>query len=181
MIPDSTDLTPAGLKTQEEKLINGGFPPARLAALPTKVLGVNTRTFTYGGPQPTSNPDLTIWALGNALKTCSNKVLDLIDLSKPVRQLEIRMRPKVFGQEKRPCTVTFNGSQNADALLRHLFGDDREPSQHCVKCREGKGALVGCVVTKGIESCANCDWNRSGPPCSLCPRMYLNNHSSIHF
>ncbi|KAH6981373.1 hypothetical protein EDB80DRAFT_255377 [Ilyonectria destructans] len=82
MIPDSTDLTPAGLKTQEEKLINGGFPPARLAALPTKVLGVNTRTFTYGGPQPTSNPDLTIWAVGNALKTCSNKVLDLIDLSK---------------------------------------------------------------------------------------------------
>jgi hypothetical protein len=58
-----------------------------------------------------------------------------------------------------------------------LYGDAREPPEQCAKCREGKGALVGCVVIKGIESCANCSWNRSGGPCSCCPRMCTGHDS----
>lgn len=66
------------------------------------------------------------------------------------------MKNGAFGREKEPFSITFNNSQKADALLRHLYGDAREPSEQCAKCREGKGALVGRVVITGIESCANC-------------------------
>ncbi|KAI8716544.1 hypothetical protein NCS52_00948500 [Fusarium sp. LHS14.1] len=169
MTPDSTDLTPAELEAQDAQLIRAGFYAARLELFPRHVLGINTRTILYGDDQPTSNPELTAWALGNALMKCSGKFLSQIDTTKPVRPLEIRMKNRAYGREKEPFSITFNGSQNADALLRHLYGDAGEPSEQCSKCREGKGALVECVVIKGIESCAKCSWNRSGGPCSFCP------------
>lgn len=52
-----------------------GFPSKRRHLLPKEILGVETRSFDHEAPQPTTNPDLTVWALMNALKQCSSRVI----------------------------------------------------------------------------------------------------------
>lgn len=54
-----------------------GFPSKRRHLLPKEILGVETRSFDHEAPQPTTNPDLTVWALMNALKQCSSRVIPL--------------------------------------------------------------------------------------------------------
>lgn len=70
----------ASASIESEPLI--GFPSNRLGFLPKEILGVETRVFNHEAPQPATNPDLTVWALMNALKTCSSRVLPLLSLEK---------------------------------------------------------------------------------------------------
>lgn len=72
-----------------------------------------------------------------------------------------------------PYTLNLQRSQNCDAMVRHLFGEERQ--ERCTRCVQGKGALLGCITTSSSKVCTNCDWNRSGI-CSLSstePRQYL--------
>ena len=82
MTPGSTDSTPVELEAQDAQLRGPGFFAARLERLPRQVLGINTRNIPYGDVKPTSNPELTVWALGNALVKCSGKFLSRIDTTK---------------------------------------------------------------------------------------------------
>ncbi|KAJ3536389.1 hypothetical protein NM208_g6745 [Fusarium decemcellulare] len=67
-----------------------------------------------------------------------------------------------------PYVLNFNSSQNCDAMIRHLYGEERSNGDSCSKCRQDQGGLVGCVVYSDMHAnCANCDWNRSGKGCSL--------------
>ncbi|VZI05822.1 unnamed protein product, partial [Fusarium fujikuroi] len=62
-------------------------------------------------------------------------------------------------------TLKFS-SQNADAMLRHLYGFVMPESLPCNKCMSGNGALAHCRVMALSEGCANCLWNHLGPNCS---------------
>ncbi|KAH7137879.1 hypothetical protein EDB81DRAFT_901722 [Dactylonectria macrodidyma] len=140
----------ASASTEPEPLI--GFPSSRLCFLPKEIFGIETRVFDHEAAQPDANPDLTVWALMNALKHCSTRVLPILELNKPARELELRSR------------------QNCDAMIRHLMGDEREAQDCCTRCAQKKGALIGCIVAEGSTICGNCDWNRSGLGCSLASR-----------
>jgi hypothetical protein len=79
--------------------------------------------------------------------------------------------------KQNPYVLNFSRSQNCDAMIRHLMGDEREAQDCCTRCAQKKGALIGCIVAEGSTICGNCDWNRSGLGCSLAShsesRMYL--------
>ncbi|KAH7112053.1 hypothetical protein EDB81DRAFT_828982 [Dactylonectria macrodidyma] len=138
--------------------------------LPKKVHDIDTYDFAYKTEMPDSNPDITVWALLNALKGCTTKGLEAIDPDKAPRLLEVRTKKKKKSKEEEPYTMNFAGGQNCDAMLRHLYGDEREDTDRCNKCTKNLGALKGCMVIEGVSSCANCDWNRSGAACSLTKR-----------
>ncbi|KAF4469186.1 hypothetical protein FALBO_3915 [Fusarium albosuccineum] len=167
-----------------------GFSQGRSHLVPEAVFGVPTRTFPYTSNQPEKNPDLTVWALMRAVAGCSGKVaralppkqffihalssikppLPLVNAPKPVRQLQIRSKPNPMssGLGSLPYVLNFNSSQNCDAMIRHLYGEERSNGDSCSKCRQDQGGLVGCVVYSDMHAnCANCDWNRSGKGCSL--------------
>lgn len=70
----------ASASTEPEPLI--GFPSSRLCFLPKEIFGIETRVFDHEAAQPDANPDLTVWALMNALKHCSTRVLPILELNK---------------------------------------------------------------------------------------------------
>ncbi|KAH6953676.1 hypothetical protein BKA56DRAFT_638335 [Ilyonectria sp. MPI-CAGE-AT-0026] len=135
--------------------------------LPKEILGIDTRTFAYKVEQPESNPDLTVWALINALKGSTTKGQSAVDSTKTVRELRVRVKSSNKSLEDTPYTLNFASRQNCDAMLRHLYGDEREDTERCLKCTKRNGALIGCVVSETNPACANCDWNRSGAACSF--------------
>lgn len=63
-------------------LLREDFGEEKSSKLPKEVLEIDTCTFTYKGEQPTENPDLTVWALMNALKGSSKKGFAAIDSTK---------------------------------------------------------------------------------------------------
>ncbi|KAF5005435.1 hypothetical protein FDECE_8100 [Fusarium decemcellulare] len=147
-----------------------GFSQGRSHLVPEAVFGVPTRTFPYTSNQPEKNPDLTVWALMRAVAGCSGKVARALPRKQPVRQLQIRSKPNPMssGLGSLPYVLNFNSSQNCDAMIRHLYGEERSNGDSCSKCRQDQGGLVGCVVYSDMHAnCANCDWNRSGKGCSL--------------
>ncbi|SCN81561.1 uncharacterized protein FFE2_04653 [Fusarium fujikuroi] len=75
------------------------------------------------------------------------------------------LRKKKGKNLKAEYTLKFS-SQNANAILRHLYGFIIPESLPCNKCISGNGALTYCRVTAPSEGCANCLWNHSGPNCS---------------
>ncbi|KAH7132721.1 hypothetical protein EDB81DRAFT_619218, partial [Dactylonectria macrodidyma] len=147
-----------------------GFPSKRRHLLPKEILGVETRSFDHEAPQPTTNPDLTVWALMNALKQCSSRVIPLPRQdqasinSPPIRELQVRTKLDMQSMVETPYTLNLQRSQNCDAMVRHLFGEERQ--ERCTRCVQGKGALLGCITTSSSKVCTNCDWNWSGI-CSL--------------
>ncbi|KAH6951116.1 hypothetical protein BKA56DRAFT_606089 [Ilyonectria sp. MPI-CAGE-AT-0026] len=132
----------ASASTEPEPLI--GFPSSRLCFLPKEIFGIETRVFDHEAAQPDANPDLT-----------------------PVRELELRSRYDMRSLKQNPYVLNFSRSQNCDAMIRHLMGDEREAQDCCTRCAQKKGALIGCIVAEGSTICGNCDWNRSGLGCSL--------------
>ncbi|KAH7109408.1 hypothetical protein B0J13DRAFT_613213 [Dactylonectria estremocensis] len=158
----------ASTSTEPEPLI--GFPSSRLCFLPKEIFGIETRVFDHEAAQPDANPDLTVWALMNALKHCSTRVLPILELNKPARELELRSRYDMRSLKQNPYVLNFSRSQNCDAMIRHLMGDEREAQDCCTRCAQKKGALIGCIVAEGSTICGNCDWNRSGLGCSLASR-----------
>ncbi|KAM0426527.1 hypothetical protein ACHAPT_008219 [Fusarium lateritium] len=144
------------------------YPPARGRYVPATVFGVQTSTFNYNCPLPPANPDLTVWVLMHAINGCSSKVIKLLSEGRPVRQLELRTKVDSRSLKPIPYNINLRNSQNCDAMIRHLYGEELDEEDQCVKCKDAKGALVGCVVCPDIvPNCANCDWNRSGGQCSL--------------
>lgn len=87
---------------------------------------------------------------------------------KPVRQLELRTKVDSRSLKPIPYNINLRNSQNCDAMIRHLYGEELDEEDQCAKCKDSKGALIGCIVCPDIvPNCANCDWNRSGGQCSL--------------
>ncbi|KAH7124691.1 hypothetical protein EDB81DRAFT_951668 [Dactylonectria macrodidyma] len=144
-----------------------GFDPARAQHLPAKVLGVRTATFSYDAEQPTTNPDFSVWLLMNAVKGASSVGIPAIDKTKEIRSVIMNTKTDAH-LKSTPYKVNLRNSQNCDAILRYMYGDEREGTDRCSKCMAAKGALPKCVIW-GTFSCANCDWNRSGAVCSLAP------------
>lgn len=136
--------------------------------LPKTVFDIDTYTFPYKSERPDKNPELTVWALLNAFKGCTVKGLEAADRDKEVRLLEVRTKKSKATTANEPYSLNFSSGQNCDAMLRHLFGTERDDMEVCEKCRKENGALKGCITTREPNSaCANCDWNRSGAPCSF--------------
>ncbi|KAJ4327839.1 hypothetical protein N0V84_001649 [Fusarium piperis] len=145
-----------------------GYPSARGRYVPPTVFGVETSTFDYNAPLPTANPDLTVWVLMNAINGCSSKVIKLLTEGQPIRQLELRNKVDSRSLKPIPYNINLRNSQNCDAMIRHLYGEELDEEDQCTKCKDSKGALIGCIVCPEIvPNCANCDWNRSGGQCSL--------------
>lgn len=59
--------------------------------LPKEILGIDTRTFAYKVEQPESNPDLTVWALINALKGSTTKGQSAVDSTKVLGSILARL------------------------------------------------------------------------------------------
>ncbi|KAH8659691.1 hypothetical protein BGZ61DRAFT_370052 [Ilyonectria robusta] len=171
----------ASASADPDSLIGIGFPSSRLRFLPEEVLGIKTRVFNHEARQPATNPDLTVWALMNALKNCSSRVFPLLSLNKPVRELQIRARYDMRNAQPTPYVLNFTRSQNSDAMIRHLFGEELEAEESCDRCAQDKGALIGCITTESSKICSNCDWNRSGLGCSLSSRSESRKFPSIPY
>ncbi|SCO15398.1 uncharacterized protein FFB20_14734 [Fusarium fujikuroi] len=136
--------------------------------LAEEVNGIPTPTFDYKAERPPANPQLTIWAYMNALKNCSYKGLTHVKFDEnelPEEPNSLFLRKKKGKNLEAEYTLKFS-SQNADAMLRHLYGFVMPESLPCNKCMSGNGALAHCRVTAPSEGCANCLWNHSGPNCS---------------
>ncbi|KAL2672614.1 hypothetical protein Neosp_013327 [[Neocosmospora] mangrovei] len=145
-----------------------GYPSARARYVPATVFGVQTSSFDYNALLPSANPELTVWALMHAINGCSSKVIKILSERRPVRQLELRTKVDSRSLKPVPYNINLRNSQNCDAMIRHLYGEELEEEDQCAKCKDSKGALIGCVVCPDIvANCANCDWNRSGGQCSL--------------
>ncbi|RSL60472.1 hypothetical protein CEP54_006776 [Fusarium duplospermum] len=145
-----------------------GYPSARARYVHETIFGVQTSTFDYNGPLPTANPDLTVWVLMHAINGCSSKVIKLLTEGQPIRQLELRTKVDSRSLKPIPYNINLRNSQNCDAMIRHLYGEELDEEDQCTKCKDSKGALIGCVVCPNVvPNCANCDWNRSGGQCSL--------------
>ncbi|KAG5810058.1 hypothetical protein H9Q74_006419 [Fusarium xylarioides] len=141
----------------------------RFKYLPEEIHGKGTGDFDWTVKRPTTQPDLTIWVFYHALKKCSYKGIEAIYLDiqgEPTEPCELKLREFKKGTMD-PYAMTFS-SQNADAMLRHLYGILRSESEVCDKCKKENGALAECRVhLSKLTGCANCDWNHSGPQCSL--------------
>ncbi|KAI7771392.1 hypothetical protein LZL87_014381 [Fusarium oxysporum] len=136
--------------------------------LAEEVDGIPTPTFDYKAERPPANPELTIWAYMNALKKCSYKGLEHIkfdDDELPEEPNTLFLRKKKGKNPGAEYILNFS-QQNADAMLRHMYGNVLPQSLPCVKCQAGNGALAHCYITNPYEGCANCLWNHSGPSCS---------------
>lgn len=136
--------------------------------LAEECFGIPTYTFDYKIARPASNPELTIWAYMNALKKCSHKGLEhvLFGIDElPEEPNTLFLRKKKGKNSEAEYVLNFS-QQNADAMLRHLYGALLPQSIPCNKCQAGNGALAHCYITNKDEGCANCLWNHSGPVCS---------------
>ncbi|KAH7253220.1 hypothetical protein B0J15DRAFT_560369 [Fusarium solani] len=133
-----------------------GYPSARARYVPATVFGVETSSFDYNSPLPTANPDLTVWVLMHAINGCSSKVIKLLSEGRPVRQLELRTKVDSRSLKPIPYNINLRNSQNCDAMIRHLYGEELDEEDQCAKCKDSKGALIGCVVCPDIvPNCAN--------------------------
>ncbi|SCO20171.1 uncharacterized protein FFB20_15883 [Fusarium fujikuroi] len=140
----------------------------KLEADPEEVNGIPTSTFDYKAERPPANLQLTIWAYMNALKNCSYKGLTYVKFDEnelPEEPNLLFLRKKKGKNLEAEYTLKFS-LQNADAMLRHLYGFVMPESLLCNKCMSGNGALAHCRVTALSEGCANCLWNHLGPNCS---------------
>ncbi|KAF5987744.1 hypothetical protein FCOIX_798 [Fusarium coicis] len=141
----------------------------RFKYFPEEIHGRGTADLDWTVKQPTTQPDLTIWVFYHALKKCSYKGIEAIHLDIrgiPTEPCELKLREFKKGTTDR-YAMTFS-SQNSDAMLRHLYGTLRPASEVCDKCKKENGALAECRVHLSKPTgCANCDWNHSGPQCSI--------------
>ncbi|VZH87597.1 unnamed protein product, partial [Fusarium fujikuroi] len=114
------------------------------AHLAEEVNGIPTPTFDYKAKRPPANPQLTIWAYINALKNCSYKGLTHVKFDEnelPEEPNSLFLRKKKGKNLEAEYTLKFS-SQNADAMLRHLYGFVMPESLPCNKCMSGNGALA---------------------------------------
>ncbi|KAF5003226.1 hypothetical protein FDECE_10208 [Fusarium decemcellulare] len=95
---------------------------------------------------------------------CSTKIfgseLEEVMKSKKPRKLGMNVKNDKKTPFGIPYVLIFTNTQNWDAMLRYLYGDERGDEDMCNKCTSKTGALKGCVVAPDSKACANCDWNR---------------------
>ena len=75
---DSVVTANDSVMTSAQAIFKVAFPSGRGEKIPPIVFGVDTRSFAYNGPQPASNPELTVWALMNAIAYASFKGVNLV-------------------------------------------------------------------------------------------------------
>ncbi|KAG5767382.1 hypothetical protein H9Q73_014299 [Fusarium xylarioides] len=129
----------------------------RFKYLPEEIHGKGTGDFDWTVERPTTQPDLTIWVFYHALKKCSYKGIEAIYLDiqgEPTEPCELKLREFKKGTMD-PYAMTFS-SQNANAMLRHLYGILRSESEVCDKCKKENGALAKChVYLSKLTGCTN--------------------------
>ncbi|KAL3595960.1 hypothetical protein FPOAC2_07352 [Fusarium poae] len=147
------------------------FGPQAAQLLPEKLFGIAISEIDFRtSVRPQEAKKFTIWAFLRALRGCSVKGLEAVKKDQEPRPLVLRTK-KSKEKSEIEYVLNFTSTQNCDAMLRYLFGeevmDDDGNPKVCEKCLKGNGALIGCIVGNGASSCANCDWNRSGAACSF--------------
>ncbi|VTT57168.1 unnamed protein product [Fusarium fujikuroi] len=136
--------------------------------LAEEVNGIPTPTFNYKAKRPPANLQLTIWVYMNALKNCSYKGLMYVKFNKNelLKEPNLLFLHKKKGKNLKAKYILKFSSQNADTMLRYLYGFIMPKSLPCNKYISGNSALAYCRITAPSKGCANCLWNHSGPNCS---------------
>lgn len=114
----------------------------------------------------TSKGDLSVdWTTQLERWPCTDKTTTA--LQKLPRVRELTLRPRRLDLKPKSKNMNFKPKKNHEAALGQICGELALAA--CLRCANGKGPFVECVVVNGLfaKACCNCHYSSQGLSCSF--------------